>query len=200
MDECCEVREIPDQQRRVLHVVLWINVAMFLVESVAGVLGNSTALFADSVDMLGDAIVYGFSLYVIRRGLRWQTRAARLKGAIMAAFGIGVLVQVAVKIAHGLAPTVEVMGAVGLLAFTANVLCLILLWRRRGDDINMRSAWVCSRNDVAGNAGVLVATGAVALTGAPWPDIAIGLLLAVMFGHSAARVFRDASRAVAVSR
>jgi Co/Zn/Cd efflux system component len=200
MDECCEVREIPDQQRRVLHVVLWINVAMFLVESVAGVLGNSTALFADSVDMLGDAIVYGFSLYVIRRGLRWQARAAQLKGAIMAAFGIGVLVQVAVKIAHGLAPTVEVMGAVGLLAFTANVLCLILLWRRRGDDINMRSAWVCSRNDVAGNAGVLVATGAVALTGAPWPDIAIGLLLAVMFGHSAARVFRDASRAVAVSR
>jgi Co/Zn/Cd efflux system component len=200
MDECCEVREIPDQQRRVLHVVLWINVAMFLVESVDGVLGNSTALFADSVDMLGDAIVYGFSLHVIRRGLRWQARAAQLKGAIMAAFGIGVLVQVAVKIAHGLAPTVEVMGAVGLLAFTANVLCLILLWRRRGDDINMRSAWVCSRNDVAGNAGVLVATGAVALTGAPWPDIAIGLLLAVMFGHSAARVFRDASRAVAVSR
>ena len=80
------------------------------------------------------------------------------------------------------------------------VFCLILLWRRRGDDINMRSAWVCSRNDVAGNAGVLVATGAVALTGSPWPDIAIGLLVAAMFGHSAARVIRDASRAVAVAR
>ena len=200
VDECCEVREIPREQRRVLHVVLWINVAMFLVESVAGVLGNSTALFADSVDMLGDAIVYGFSLYVIRRGLLWQARAALLKGAIMAAFGIGVLVQVAVKIAHGLAPTVEVMGAVGLLAFAANVFCLILLWRRRGDDINMRSVWVCSRNDVAGNAGVLVATGAVALTGSPWPDIAIGLLVAAMLGHSAARVIRDASRAVAVAR
>jgi Co/Zn/Cd efflux system component len=92
------------------------------------------------------------------------------------------------------------MGVVGLLAFAANVLCLVLLWRRRGDDINMRSAWVCSRNDVAGNAGVLVAAGAVALTGSPWPDIAIGLLIAGMFGHSAARVIRDASRAVAVSR
>jgi Co/Zn/Cd efflux system component len=199
VDACCEVREIPREQRRVLHVVLWINVAMFLVESVAGLLGNSTALFADSVDMLGDAIVYGFSLYVISRGPLWQARAALLKGAIMAAFGIGVLVQAAVKIARGLAPTVEVMGVVGLLAFAANVLCLVLLWRRRGDDINMRSAWVCSRNDVAGNAGVLVAAGAVALTGSRWPDIAIGLLIAGMFGHSAFRVIRDASRAVAVS-
>ena len=200
MDECCEVREIPREQRRVLHVVLWINVAMFLVESVAGVLGNSTALLADSVDMLGDAIVYGFSLYVVGRGLMWQARAAVLKGVIMAAFAVGVLLQVVVKIVRGLPPIVEVMGVVGLLAFAANVLCLVLLWRRRGDDINMRSAWVCSRNDVAGNAGVLVAAGAVALTGSPWPDIAIGLLLAVMFGHSAVRVIRDASRAVAVSR
>ena len=198
MDECCEVREIPREQRRVLHVVLWINVAMFLVESVAGLLGNSTALLADSVDMLGDAIVYGFSLYVIGRGPLWQARAALLKGAIMAAFGVGVLVQAVVKITRGLAPTVEVMGAVGLLALAANVFCLVLLWRRRGDDINMRSAWVCSRNDVAGNAGVLVAAGAVALTGSPWPDIAIGLLVAGMFGQSAARVIRDASRAAAL--
>jgi Co/Zn/Cd efflux system component len=200
VDECCEVREIPRQQRRVLHVVLWINVAMFLVESVAGLLGNSTALLADSVDMLGDAIVYGFTLYVIGRGPHWQARAALLKGAIMAAFGVGVLVQAVVKIARGLAPTVEVMGAVGLLALAANVFCLVLLWRRRGDDINMRSAWVCSRNDVAGNTGVLMAAGAVALTGSPAPDIAIGLLVAGMFVHSAARVIRDASRAVALSR
>jgi Co/Zn/Cd efflux system component len=199
VDECCEVREIPREQRRVLHVVLWINVAMFLVESVAGVLGNSTALFADSVDMLGDAIVYGFSLYVISRGVQWQARAALLKGVIMAGFGIGVLVQAVVKIACGFAPTVEVMGAVGLLAFAANVSCLVLLWRRRGDDINMRSAWVCSRNDVAGNAGVLVAAAAVALTGSSWPDIAIGLLLAGVFGHSATRVIRDASRAATLS-
>jgi Co/Zn/Cd efflux system component len=198
MDECCEVREIPSEQRRVLHVVLWINVLMFLVESVAGILGNSTALFADSVDMLGDAIVYGFSLYVISRGLFWQARAALLKGVIMAAFGIGVLVQVGVKVARGLTPTVEVMGAVGTLAFVANLLCLILLWRRRSDDINMRSAWVCSRNDVIGNAGVLVAAAAVALTGSPWPDIAIGLLVAGVFGHSAVGVIREASGAVAL--
>ena len=167
MDECCEVREIPREQRRVLQVVLWINVVMFFVESAAGLLGNSTALLADSVDMLGDAIVYGFSLYVVDRGLMWQARAAVLKGGVMAAFAVGVLVQVVVKIVRGLPPMVEVMGAVGLLAFAANVWCLVLLWRRRGDDINMRSAWICSRNDVAGNAGVLVAAGAVTLTGSP---------------------------------
>jgi Co/Zn/Cd efflux system component len=200
MDECCEVREVPREQRRVLHVVLWINVLMFLVESVAGILGNSTALFADSVDMLGDAIVYGFSLYVISRGLFWQARAALLKGVIMAAFGIGVLVQVGVKVARGLTPTVEVMGAVGTLALVANLLCLILLWRRRGDDINMGSAWICSRNDVIGNAGVLVAAAAVALADSPWPDIAIGLLVAAVFVHSAVGVIREASGGVALPR
>jgi Co/Zn/Cd efflux system component len=199
MDECCEVREIPRAQRRVLHVVLGINAAMFLVESTAGVLAHSTALFADSIDMLGDAIVYGFSLYVIGRGALWQARAALLKGIVMAAFGVGVLVQVAVKIAQGLAPSVEVMGAVGVLAFAANLCCLALLWRRRGDDINIRSAWICSRNDVIGNAAVLVAAGAVAVTGSPWPDIVIGLLVASVFARSAVLVVRDASRAVAAA-
>jgi len=199
MDECCEVREIPRAQRRMLHVVLGINVAMFLVESTAGVLAHSTALFADSIDMLGDAIVYGFSLYVIGRGALWQARAALLKGIVMAAFGVGVIVQVAVKIAQGLAPSVEVMGAVGVLAFAANLYCLALLWRRRGDDINMRSAWICSRNDVIGNAAVLVAAGAVAVTGSPWPDIVIGLLVASVFGRSAVQVLREATRAVAAA-
>jgi len=199
MDECCEVREIPREQRRVLHVVLWINAAMFLIESTAGVLAHSTALFADSIDMLGDAIVYGFSLYVIGRGIVWQARAARLKGIVMAAFGVGVLVQVAVKITQRLTPTVEVMSTVGALALAANLCCLALLWRRRGDDINMRSAWICSRNDVIGNAAVLVAAGAVAATGSPWPDIVIGLLVASVFGRSAVQVLREATRAVAAA-
>jgi Co/Zn/Cd efflux system component len=199
MDECCEVRAIPREQRRTLQIVLLINAVMFLTESVAGVLAHSTALFADSLDMLGDAIVYGFSLYVIGRGITWQARAALLKGLIMAAFGIGLLVQVAFKITRGVTPTVEVMGVVGTLAFAANLWCLALLWRRRGDDINMRSAWICSRNDVLGNVAVLIAAGAVAVTGSPWPDIVIGLLVASVFGRSAVQVVRDASRAVAAS-
>src|SRR5215510_4857969 len=200
MDDCCEVREVPREQRRVLHVVLWINAAMFLTESVAGLLANSTALFADSVDMLGDAIVYGFSLYVIGRGVLWQARAAQLKGIVMAAFAVGVLVQVGAKVARGVAPIVEVMSAVGVLALAANLVRLGLLWKRRADDINMRSAWICSRNDVIGNAAVLVAAGATAVTGSPWPDIAIGLLVASVFARSAVQVLREAGRAVAAFR
>ena len=196
MKDCCEIRtDIPDRQRRVLQIVLWINAAMFLAEFGAGVLAHSTALIADSVDMLGDAIVYGFSLYAIDRGLVWQSRAAFLKGSIMAAFGLGILVQVALKLTRGLAPGVETMGIVGLVALVANLVCLRLLWRHRGDDINMRSAWICSRNDVIGNASVLVAAAAVWLTGSPWPDIIVGLLVAAVFGRSAIGVLADASRA-----
>lgn len=192
MDECCAVKSISEQHRRVFLIVLWINVTMFLVEAVTGILSNSTALLADSVDMLGDAIVYGVSLYAVGRGLVWQGRAALLKGLIMAAFGVGVLVQVAFKIAHGLVPTAEVMGVVGLLALVANVYCLVLLWRHRGDDINMSSSWVCSRNDVIGNVGVLLASIGVSLTGAAWPDIMIGLLVAGVFCRSAIQILRDA--------
>jgi Co/Zn/Cd efflux system component len=196
MDTCCEVHEVPREQRRVLYVVLWINAGMFLAESGAGILAHSTALLADSVDMLGDAIVYGFSLYVIARGPIWQARAAMLKGVIMVAFGLGVLAQVGWKLSHDVGPTVEVMGAVGLVAFAANLVCLALLWRRRGDDINMRSAWLCSRNDVIGNVGVLAAAGTVALTGSPWPDTVIGLLVAAVFVRSAIHVIGDAHRAI----
>ena len=117
----------------------------------------------------------------------------------MALFGAGVLVQVAVKLGRGLSPTAEVMGAVGLVALAANARCLLLLWRHRGDDINMRSAWTCSRNDVLANAGVLVAALAVGLTGSPWPDIAVGLAVGAIFLRSGVPVVREASRAMAAS-
>jgi Co/Zn/Cd efflux system component len=184
----------------VLRAVLGINAGMFLLESAAGVLAHSTALFADSVDMLGDAVVYGFSLYVVARGPVWQARAALLKGIIMAAFVAGILIQVGLKIVYGLQPVAEVMGAVGLLALAANLLCLGLLRARRGDDLNMRSAWLCSRNDVVGNAAVLVAAALVALSGSPWPDTVVGLSLAAMFSRSAVQIVREAIRQVAPAR
>jgi Co/Zn/Cd efflux system component len=197
MRECCEVRpDIPERQRRVLQVVLAINVVMFLIEFVSGVLANSTALLADSVDMLGDAIVYGFSLYVVARGVVWQARAALLKGLIMAGFGVGVLAEVSTKLVRGTVPTAEVMGGIGLLALLANATCLLLLWRHRTEDINMRSAWICSLNDVAGNAGVLLASAGVMTVRSAWPDIAVGLLIAGMFSISAITVLRGARRAL----
>ena len=197
MRECCEVRaDIPERQRRVLQIVLSINVVMFLVEFVSGVMAHSTALLADSVDMLGDAIVYGFSLYVVSRGAVWQARAALLKGLIMAGFGVGVLAEVSAKLVRGTVPAAEVMGGIGLLALLANAACLLLLWRHRTDDINMRSAWICSLNDVAGNAGVLLASAGVMTVRSAWPDIAAGLLIALMFTVSAVNVLGRARRAL----
>jgi cation diffusion facilitator family transporter len=195
MDQCCEIRsDIPAHQRRVLQIVLWVNASMFAAEFGAGLLAHSTALLADSVDMLGDAIVYGFSLYAIARGEMWQARAALLKGLIMAAFGVGVLAEVVHKLATGVVPTADVMSIVAVVALGANTACLALLSRHRADDINMRSAWLCSRNDVIANASVLLAAGAVAVTGSGWPDIVVGLAIAAMFGNSALGVLRAARR------
>lgn len=191
MDECCTVTRIAARQRSIFRTVLGINFGMFLLESIAGILAYSTALLADSIDMLGDAIVYGFSLYVVGRGTAWQARAALLKGIIMAAFSVVIFVQVAFKIHHGLVPLVDVMSLVGITALAANLMCLTLLWQRRSEDINMRSAWLCSRNDVIANVGVLVAALAVRVTGSPWPDIAIGFLIAAFFGQSAIAVIRE---------
>ncbi len=199
MDECCRVRTISEEQRRVVRVVLWINISMFLLEAIAGLLIHSTALLADSVDMLGDAIVYGFSLYVIGRGSVWLGRAALLKGAIMAALGLGILAHVVFQTIHGFVPHSEIMGMVGIMALAANLICLLLLWQHRRDDINMRSAWMCSRNDVLNNAGVLVAALTVYLLDSPWPDIVIGLLIATLFFRSAIVIIHEASRELSTS-
>ena len=194
MDQCCEVRPVHLRQRRVLRTVLIINAAMFLVEVLGGAIARSTALLADSADMLGDSIVYSFSLYVIARGPAWQARAAFLKGIIMAAFGAGVLVEVGAKLIGGATPNAELMSWVGLLAFVANGSVLVCLWRHRADDLNMRSVWLCSRNDVVSNVGVLLAALGVALTGSGWPDIAIGLGIAALFMTSAVQVIRSSLR------
>ena len=198
MRECCEIsEEVPERQRRVLKTVLVVNALMFVIELGGGLRGHSTSLVADSVDMLGDAIVYGASLSVLARGALWQARVALGKGLLMAAFGVGVLVEVVTKLERGLVPGADVMGAVGLLALAANAACLALLWRHRADDLNMRSAFICSLNDVAGNAGVLLASVGVALLHSAWPDIAVGLLIAGMFGASAIGVIAKARRQLA---
>ncbi len=199
MQQCCEARPVHDRHRRVLRVVLAINAAMFLVELTAGLMAQSTALLSDSADMLGDAVVYGFSLYVIARGPVWQARAALLKGGIMAAFGAGILVEAGTKLARGVTPSADLMSGIGLLALVANASVLVFLWPHRADHLNMRSVWLCSRNDVVANAGVLLAALGVALTGSAWPDVAVGLGIASLFVASAAGVILAAFRAPAPS-
>jgi len=191
-DKACEIDALRSRQSSTLKIVLVINAVMFIVELVAGLLGNSVSLVADSLDMLGDALVYAFSLYVVARSPAMKAKAALLKGAIMAAFGLFVLGQVIYRIVFPQLPVFEAIGAIGLLALAANSTCFFLLWRHRADDINMSSVWLCSRNDIIANVSVLLAALGVWLTHSGWPDIMVGLALAVLFLRSALFVLREA--------
>src|SRR5690349_8936593 len=194
-DKSCEVAALRASHSRVLWIVLTINAVMFLVEGVAGILAHSTSLLADALDMLGDALVYGFSLFVVARSVRWQAGAAIAKGAFMLLFGFGVLAEARHKIFHPIMPGVGTMGTIGAIALTANVICFALLYRHRADNLNMSSTWLCSRNDVIANVGVLVAAGATHLLASRWPDIIVGCIIAALFIRSAFSVLRDAIRA-----
>ncbi len=194
-DKSCEIVALRESHGRVLWIVLAINALMFLVEGAAGLVAHSTALLADALDMLGDALVYGFSLFVLARSMRWQATAALAKGGFMLVFGLGVLAEAVYKMFNPVLPAAEVMGAVGALAFAANVVCFLLLYRHRGDNLNMSSTWLCSRNDLIANAGVLLAAGATYLAASRWPDIIVGCVIAALFLRSAYSVLRDAIRA-----
>jgi Co/Zn/Cd efflux system component len=191
-DKACEIDALRGRQSATLKIVLAINAVMFAVELTAGLLGSSVSLVADSLDMLGDALVYGFSLYVVARGAAMKARAALFKGGIMAGFGFFVLGQAIYRIVVPQLPVFEAIGMVGLLALAANSVCFYLLWRHRADDINMSSVWLCSRNDIIANVSVLFAAAGVWLTQTGWPDIAVGLALAALFLRSALHVLRAA--------
>ena len=193
-DKACEIEALRGRQSSTLKIVLAINAVMFVVELTAGLIGNSVSLVADSLDMLGDALVYGFSLYVVARGAAMKARAALFKGIIMAGFGLFVLAQAVYRIVFPQLPVFEAIGAIGLLALATNSVCLYLLWRHRADDINMSSIWLCSRNDIIANVSVLFAAAGVWLTHSGWPDIAVGLALAALFLRSSVHVLRESIR------
>lgn len=196
MDACCdqkadELTTLRAKHRSVLVAVLLINAVLFVVEGIAGLLANSTALLADSLDMLGDSLVYGFSLYVLWRNTAWKARAALLKGGIMAVFGAGVLLEVIYKTIWGIVPSAETMGIIGALVLLGNCICFVLLFRHRSDDLNMRSTWLCSRNDIIANVSVLLAAGGVKVFASAWPDIMVGAAIATLFLRSAFSVLRE---------
>jgi Co/Zn/Cd efflux system component len=172
--------------------VLAINAVMFVVVALAGLLAGSTALLSDSLDNLGDALTYGLSLYAVSRGARSKAKVALFKGGLILAAGLFVVGQVGYRVVVPAVPLFEPMGAVALLALAANGACLALLWKHREEDVNMSSVWECSRNDIASNVAVLAAAGGVWLTGSGWPDVAVGLGLALLFLASAVRVLKSA--------
>ena len=179
-----------------LRAVFGINAGMFLAEFAAGLLIGSTALLGDSLDMLGDALVYGFSLYALGRSLRWRNGAALLKGVVMAGFGLTVLAHALLQLAHGAAPPSGPMAAVAAVAMGANAICFALLYGHRAADLNMRSTWLCSRNDLIANAGVLLAAAGVNATGSSWPDILVGIAIAGLFLATAAGVLKASAEAL----
>lgn len=179
-------------QRRVLWTVLAINVLIFAGEFGAGLWADSTALQGDSLDSLGDALVYALSLAVVGQSLRARAAAALLKGVIQAAFAVFVMAEVIRKFVMHANPLPSIMAIAASVALVANISCLLLLTRFRADDVNMRSVWLCSRNDVIGNAGVLLTTLLIVVSGRGWLDLVFGALLATLFGHTAWDVLRNA--------
>lgn len=165
---------------------------MFFVIVAAALYGKSTALLADSLDNLGDALTYSLSLYAVSRGATVKAKVALFKGGLIFLAAFAVAAQITYKLFVPSLPVFEVMGVFSLLGLAANSLCLFLLWRHRHEDVNMSSVWECSRNDIASNLSVFVAAGAVWFTGSGWPDIVVALGLVWLLMRSAIRVISSA--------
>src|SRR5258707_12381359 len=186
--------------RRVLWVALSLNLAMFFVEIGAGLAAQSVSLLADSLDFLGDAGNYGISLFVLGMALQWRARASLLKAASMAAFGAWVAVTTAQHAIAGTVPPAPLMGAVGALAFVANLGVAALLYRWRAGDSNMRSVWICTRNDAIGNLAVLAAAAGVFGSGTGWPDYLVAAIMSGLALVGAVQVARQALQELAATQ
>lgn len=178
--------------RRALIAVIAINAGMFLVEATAGALGQSQALKADALDFAGDAATYGLSLAVIGANLSVRSTASLIKGASLALFATYVLATTAFRVFGGATPEAPVMSAVGALALAANVASVLILLRWRDGDSNVRSVWLCSRNDAIGNVAVILAGAAVFATGSRIPDLIVAAMLATLFLSSSIQIVRQA--------
>ncbi|XQE67773.1 cation transporter [Pseudomonas sp. P3C3] len=193
---CCNHDSAPrhddGRYRRILWIALLVNLAMFLVEIGAGLKAGSVSLLADSLDFLGDAANYGISLWVLGMALTWRARAAQFKAASMLVFGLGVLGAALWQAWQGGVPSAPTMGLVGSLALLANVGVAVLLYAYREGDSNMRSVWLCTRNDALGNLAVLAAALGVFGTGSAWPDLIVAGIMASLAVHSAIAVLRHA--------
>jgi Co/Zn/Cd efflux system component len=197
MMDCCDHCQTFDPERgnpsyrRALWIVLAINAGMFLVEIGAGLAAGSASLQADALDFLGDAANYGISLLVAGMTLRYRAMAAFAKGVSMGAFGLWVIATVVWHAVQGTLPSAAMMGAVGFAALAANAVSFGILWFYRTGDANMRSAWICTRNDVLGNLAVLLAAFGVFGTGTGWPDILVAATMAALALQGASTVLRQ---------
>lgn len=197
-DDCCtsacgSTKTLNDPRwRRALWIALGVNAVMFAVEFVAGSAADSRSLQADALDFLGDSANYAISLTVASMALVWRARSALLKGLTLLAFGAWVLATAILAFVYGAAPQPETMGIVGAAALIANVGVALLLYRFRTGDANMRSVWICSRNDAIGNIAVMVAALGVFQTGSAWPDLLVAGIMAALAISGGAQIVRHA--------
>ena len=197
--DCCQAKAsqlalLKQRQERVLWIALAINVVMFVVELLSGIKSNSLSLTGDSLDMLGDAIVYGSTIFVISKSEKLQAVSALLKGVIMLGSSLAVFSRVVYQFVAWQLPVVEVMERIGLMALFANTLCLLLLSSHKDDNINMSSVWLCSRNDIIANISVLVAAILILIFRSPIPDLVVGSLLTLLFAKTAFTVLNNSWR------
>ena len=188
----CEI-EIQDKlERRVLIALLLINGIMFVAELGVGWWAQSTALIADALDMLADAMVYGVGLYAVGKSLLVKVHAARISGSLQVLLGLLVLVDIVRRLIVGSEPVSILMMSMGVIALIANVTCLILIAKHRKAEVHMRASWIFSKNDVIANLGVILAGGLVAWTGSRLPDLVIGLLVALLVIRGGILILQDA--------
>ncbi len=190
----CEIEIKNREQRYVLILLLVINGVMFVAEAIAGVIGDSTALIADSLDMLADATVYAIGLYAVGRSLLVKAKAAHISGIFQIVLGLGVLFDIVRRTILGSEPESMVMVVVGMVALIANTACLALIYKHRQGEVHMRASWIFSKNDVIANLGVISAGLLVAYTGSSWPDLMIGLLIATIVIRGGLYIVKDANR------
>ncbi|WP_119394065.1 cation transporter [Salinibius halmophilus] len=180
------------QYKKILWIVIAINASMFVVEMLGGALAGSQALKADALDFLGDALTYGISLWAIGKSLSFRANAALLKGASLLLMGAWVLASTIYQFFILQAPVAPVMGSIAVMALLANVTSVLLLMRYKDGDANVRSVWLCSRNDAISNVLVIAASVAVFVTASAWPDLIVAVIMAFIFTRSAMQIIRQA--------
>lgn len=188
----CEV-EIKDQsQRQVLYWLLGINATMFVIEMGIGLFADSTALIADSLDMLADAVVYGVALYAIGKSLLHKANAARISGYFQMALGLLIIIDIVRRSIYGSEPVSGLMMSMGAAALVANVICLVIIRKQKNDEVHMRASWIFSANDVIANLGVIFAGVLVFWLDSRWPDLIIGVIVSCVVLRGAKMILKDA--------
>ncbi len=195
MGGCCEVKQftgLSKAYKRALVTVILINAVMFVVELAAGKASGSQALLADALDFAADSATYALSLAVIGMSVTARARASLVKGASLAIIALFILATTLIRFFNGAAPEASTMSIVGVLALLANAASVLILLKWRDGDSNVRSVWLCSRNDAIGNVGVIIAGGLVAVTQSPWPDLVVATILCALFLRSSYSITRQA--------